>query len=368
MASRKSSLLLVRTITEIARKTPAATKPQQWVLQQVRSMSNLPESTVYGGPQSRSPWKRITLRHLGLKYEKKQAITVVTAYDYPSAVHVDEAGIDICLVGDSVGMVVHGHDTTLPVTMADMLLHCRAVARGANRPLLVGDLPFGSYEQSAQQAVESATRLLKEGGMDAVKMEGGGGSRVAAAKAIAEAGIAVMGHVGLTPQAISVMGGFRPQGRSAESALQVLEHALALQAVGCFSIVLECIPSPIAAAVTSALHIPTIGIGAGPFCSGQVLVYHDLLGMMQHPHHAKVTPKFCKQYASVGSIIQAALSEYREEVSSQAFPSAMHTPYRIDKAQTNAFLNELEKRGFHEAAEAASEAAQTCNITNNRQD
>jgi hypothetical protein len=151
MASRKTSLLLVRTITEIARKTPAATKPQQWVLQQVRSMSNLPESTVYGGPKSRSPWKRITLRHLGLKYEKKQAITVVTAYDYPSAVHVDEAGIDICLVGDSVGMVVHGHDTTLPVTMDDMLLHCRAVARGASRPLLVGDLPFGSYEQSAQQ-------------------------------------------------------------------------------------------------------------------------------------------------------------------------------------------------------------------------
>jgi 3-methyl-2-oxobutanoate hydroxymethyltransferase len=151
MASRKTSLLLVRTITEIARKTPAATKPQQWVLQQVRSMSNLPESTVYGGPKSRSPWKRITLRQLGLKYEKKQAITVVTAYDYPSAVHVDEAGMDICLVGDSVGMVVHGHDTTLPVTMDDMLLHCRAVARGANRPLLVGDLPFGSYEQSAQQ-------------------------------------------------------------------------------------------------------------------------------------------------------------------------------------------------------------------------
>ncbi|KAI5061068.1 hypothetical protein GOP47_0023573 [Adiantum capillus-veneris] len=265
-----------------------------------REYSNLPDATVYGGPKHQNPAKRVTLRHLASKYAKKEPISMLTAYDYPSAVHVDQAGIDICLVGDSVGMVVHGHDTTLPVTMDDMLLHCQAVARGARRPLLVGDLPFGSYEQSSAQAVENATRLLKEGKMDAVKLEGGYGSRVGAAKAIVEAGIAVMGHVGLTPQAISALGGFRPQGQTSSGAMTVLENALALQESGCFAIVLECLPSPVAAAVTSALSIPTIGIGAGPKCSGQVLVYHDILGMMQHPHYAKVTPKFCKRYAHIG--------------------------------------------------------------------
>ncbi|XP_057865459.1 3-methyl-2-oxobutanoate hydroxymethyltransferase 1, mitochondrial [Cryptomeria japonica] len=319
----------------------------------VRCMSNLPENTIYGGPKSQSPWKRITLKHLSEKYGKEEPITMVTAYDYPSAVHVDQAGIDICLVGDSAGMVVHGHDTTLPVTIEDMLLHCQAVARGARRPLLVGDLPFGSYEKSTEQAVGTAIKILKEGGMDAIKLEGGALSRVSAAQAIVEAGIAVMGHVGLTPQAISVLGGFRPQGRTAESAIKVLESALALQDAGCFSIVLECMPSPVAAAVTSALQIPTIGIGAGPSCSGQVLVYHDLLGMMQHPHHAKVTPKFCKQYAKIGDAINKALSEYREEVSSRSFPSEIHTPYRIDQSNMDTFVNELERRGLSKAASAA---------------
>ncbi|KAH7282914.1 hypothetical protein KP509_35G053100 [Ceratopteris richardii] len=257
-----------------------------------RSYSNLPCDTVYGGPKPQDPVKRVTLRHLASKYTKKKPITMLTAYDYPSAVHVDQAGIDICLVGDSVGMVVHGHDTTLPVTMDDMLLHCRAVARGARRSLLVGDLPFGSYEQSPSQAVANATRLLKEGGMDAVKLEGGYGSRVTAAKAIVEAGIAVMGHVGLTPQAISALGGFRPQGQTSSGAKMVLEHALALQESGCFAIVLECLPSPVSAAITSALKIPTIGIGAGSKCSGQVLVYHDILGMMQHPHYVKSHQSF----------------------------------------------------------------------------
>ncbi|AQK91102.1 3-methyl-2-oxobutanoate hydroxymethyltransferase 1 mitochondrial [Zea mays] len=204
-------------------------------------------------------------------------------------------------------MVVHGHDTTLPITLDIMLEHCRAVARGAPRPLLVGDLPFGCYESSAAQAVDSAVRVLKEGGMDAIKLEGGAPSRITAAKAIVEAGIAVMGHVGLTPQAISVLGGFRPQGKTVDSAIKVVETALALQEAGCFSVVLECVPAPVAAAATSALKIPTIGIGAGPFCSGQVLVYHDLLGMLQHPHHAKVTPKFCKQFGNVGDVINKAL-------------------------------------------------------------
>ncbi|GLJ07231.1 hypothetical protein SUGI_0062370 [Cryptomeria japonica] len=327
----------------------------------LRGMSNLPENAVYGGPQSQSPWKRITLNHLTAKYEKGNPITMVTAYDYPSAVHVDIAGIDICLVGDSVGMVVHGHDTTLPVTLEDMLLHCRAVARGASRPLLVGDLPFGSYEESKEQAVASAARMLKEGGMDAIKLEGGTPSRVTAARAIVEAGIAVMGHVGLTPQAISVLGGFRPQGRNVASATKVLESALALQDAGCFSIVLECVPSPVAAAVTSSLQIPTIGIGAGANCSGQVLVYHDLLQMMQHPHHALVTPKFCKHYGKIGAAINEALSKYRDEVVSKKFPSAAYTPYTINQPDLEGFITELRTRGLNKAATAAAAASEDDN-------
>ncbi|PKI56033.1 hypothetical protein CRG98_023573 [Punica granatum] len=251
-------------------------------------------------------------------------------------------------------MVVHGHDTTLPITLDEMLVHCRAVARGATRPLLVGDLPFGTYESSANQAVDTAVRVLKEGGMDAIKLEGGAPSRVTAAKVIVEAGIAVMGHVGLTPQAISVLGGFRPQGKNIASAVKVVETALALQEAGCFSLVLECVPATVAAAATSALRIPTIGIGAGPFCSGQVLVYHDLLGMLQHPHHAKVTPKFCKQFAHVGDVINKALTDYKEEVTSGSFPGPDHSPYKMSAADVNGFLNELQKMGLDKAASAAA--------------
>nr|KJB24788.1 hypothetical protein B456_004G160400 [Gossypium raimondii] len=177
-----------------------------------RCMSHVPENTVYGGPTPQTADRRVTLNQLKQKYKKGEPITVVTAYDYPSAVHLDIAGIDICLVGDSASMVVHGHDTTLPISLEEMLVHCRAVARGAKRPLLVGDLPFGTYETSTSQAVDTAVKVLREGGMDAIKLEGGSPSRITAAKAIVEAGIAVIGHVGLTPQAISVLGGFRPQG------------------------------------------------------------------------------------------------------------------------------------------------------------
>lgn len=283
---------------------------------------------------------------------------MVTAYDYPSAVHLDTAGIDICLVGDSAAMVVHGHDTTLPITLDEMIIHCRAVARGAKRPLLVGDLPFGSYESSTQQAVDSAVRILKDGGMDAIKLEGASPSRITAAKAIVEAGIAVIGHVGLTPQSISVLGGFRPQGRNVSSAVKVVETALALQNAGCFAVVLECVPPPVAAAATSVLGIPTIGIGAGPFCSGQVLVYHDLLGMLQHPHHAKVTPKFCKQYGRVGDVINKALVEYKDEVIKGSFPGPDHSPYKISASEVGGFLNELKQMGLDKAASAAAEAVE----------
>lgn len=283
---------------------------------------------------------------------------MVTAYDYPSAVHLDTAGIDVCLVGDSAAMVVHGHDTTLPISLDEMLVHCRAVARGAKRPLLVGDLPFGTYESNTHQAVDTAVRILKEGSMDAIKLEGGSPSRITAAKAIVEAGIAVMGHVGLTPQAISVLGGFRPQGRNVASAVKVVETAMALQEAGCFSVVLECVPPPVAAAATSVLGIPTIGIGAGPFCSGQVLVYHDLLGMMQHPHHAKVTPKFCKQYGLVGDVINKALLEYKEEVTNGSFPGPAYSPYKISANDVDAFAKELQKLGLNKAAEGATVAAE----------
>ena len=272
---------------------------------------------------------------------------------------MDQAGIDILLVGDSAAMVVHGHDTTLPVTLEEMLVHCRAAARGARRPLLVGDLPFGCYEASAKQAVGSAVRMLKEGGMDAVKLEGGSPSRVTAAKAVAEAGIAVMGHVGLTPQAISVLGGFRPCGRSAHEALEVIRRAQALQAAGCFSLVIECMPPAVAAAVTAAVDIPTIGIGAGPGCSGQVLVFHDLLGFMQHPHHAKVAPKFSKQYAAVGQVIHDALAAFREDVTSRQFPDQKHSPYTIPQDEADALARLLRAEGLGKAAQAVEEAAHT---------
>ncbi|KAG6748156.1 hypothetical protein POPTR_014G090500v4 [Populus trichocarpa] len=338
-------------------KSSSTLKPTT-LLRHLRFMSNVPENTVYGGPKPQNPHQRVTLTHLKQKHKKGDPITVVTAYDYPSAVHLDTAGIDVCLVGDSASMVVHGHDTTLPISLDEMLVHCRAVARGAKRPLLVGDLPFGTYESSSNQAVDTAVRILKEGGMDAIKLEGGSPSRITAAKAIVEAGIAVMGHVGLTPQAISVLGGFRPQGKNIASAVKVVETALALQEAGCFSVVLECVPAPVAAAATSALKIPTIGIGAGPFCSGQVLVYHDLLGMMQHPHHAKVTPKFCKQYAHVGDVINKALVEYKEEVANGSFPGPAHSPYKISETEINGFMSELQKLGLDKAAASTAAAAE----------
>jgi 3-methyl-2-oxobutanoate hydroxymethyltransferase len=315
-----------------------------------------PDATIYGGPQAPPP-RQVTLRTLRAKYGRSEPITMVTAYDYPSAAHVDAAGIDVLLVGDSAAMVVHGHDTTLPVTLDEMLSHCRAAARGARRCFLVGDLPFGSYETSARDAVLSAVRMLKEGGVDAVKLEGGSPARVEAARAIVEAGVAVMGHVGLTPQSVSAIGGFRPQAQAAEGALRVLEQARALQDAGCFSIVLECVPGPVAAAVTRALRVPTIGIGAGGGCSGQVLVYHDLLGMMSHPHHAKVAPKFCKQYARVGAEIQDALGRYRDEVASGAFPGRAFSPYALPGSEAGALAERLREQGDGELADVVAAAA-----------
>lgn len=315
-----------------------------------RLLSNQPLDTVYTGPAAPLP-RRVTLRTLREKYLKGVPLSMVTAYDYPSAVHVDQAGIDMLLVGDSAAMVVHGHDTTLPITLDEMLVHCRSVARGAKRPFLIGDLPFGTIETSPETAVSSAVRMMKEGGMDAVKIEGGFSNRVQAITAVVEAGVAVVGHVGLTPQSISVLGGFRPAGQSSEEALRVIQQAKSLERAGCCAVVLECVPQTVAAAATAELSIPTIGIGAGVGCSGQVLVYHDLLGMMQHPHHAKVTPKFCKQYARVGAVIQEALTRYAADVAERRFPSERYAPYSMGEGETQALFSRLKNAGMERAAE-----------------
>jgi 3-methyl-2-oxobutanoate hydroxymethyltransferase len=251
------------------------------------------------------------------------------------------ANIDVLLVGDSVGMVELGHDTTLPVTLDDMVHHCKAVSRGCRRPLLVGDLPFGCFEVDVRQAFASAARLLKEGGMDAVKIEGGK-ARQASIRAVVEGGVAVMGHVGLTPQSFSALGGFRAQGRTAKQALGVLADALAVQEAGAFAVVVECVPAVVAGEITKRLDVPTIGIGSGSRTDGQVLVYHDLLGMMQHPWHAAHALKFCKQYASVGSAINQALAAYRDEVRSGAFPGEEFSPYVIPPGETEMFMRGLE--------------------------
>jgi 3-methyl-2-oxobutanoate hydroxymethyltransferase len=322
----------------------------------LRKYSNVPEDLVYSGPKAPAP-TRVTLRTLQQKYQKGIPLTMITAYDYPSAVHVDMSGIDLLLVGDSSAMVVHGHDTTIPITLEEMITHCKAVARGARRPFIVGDLPFGCFEESKEQAVASAIKMMKEGWVDAVKVEGGFPARAHTVSAINEAGIAVVGHVGLTPQSISKLGGFRPAGRTASEALRVMKEAAALQEAGCIAIVLECIPSIVAAAITRELKIPTIGIGSGPQCSGQVLVFHDMLGFLQHPHHAKVTPKFCKKYANVGTDIQKALLEYVEDVESKGFPTEAHSPYAIPDGELHALGRALKKQGYTAAAKECLEGS-----------
>eukprot|EP00581_Thalassiosira_minuscula_P016057 CAMPEP_0183725642 /NCGR_PEP_ID=MMETSP0737-20130205/21074_1 /TAXON_ID=385413 /ORGANISM="Thalassiosira miniscula, Strain CCMP1093" /LENGTH=307 /DNA_ID=CAMNT_0025956701 /DNA_START=569 /DNA_END=1492 /DNA_ORIENTATION=+ len=277
---------------------------------------------------------------------------MVTAYDYPSAIHVDRAGIDIVLVGDSCAMVELGFETTQPITLDQMIHHCQAVKRGApNRPLLVGDMPFGSYEfENADIALRNAYRMVKEGGMDAVKFEGGSESRAKIVRHVVDGGVAVLGHVGLTPQAISVIGGFRAQGRTAARARSILDEALRLQDAGAFAVVLECVPGNVAAAVTNALEIPTIGIGAGGGTSGQVLVFHDLLGMLSHPHHEEFVPKFCKKYASVGIHINDGLAQFKKEVEEGIFPGNEYSPYVMSEEEAAMFEELVSKKDSAAAA------------------
>jgi 3-methyl-2-oxobutanoate hydroxymethyltransferase len=250
---------------------------------------------------------------------RQQAIVMVTAYDAPGGRLADEAGADLVLVGDSAAMTVLGHESTVPATMDEMLILTRAVARGASRPLVIADMPFGSFQVSDEDAVRNAIRFVKEAGADAVKLEGAG-AMLSRVRAIVAAGIPVMGHLGLTPQSATMLGGFKAQGRTAEKAIALLRDARALEAEGCFSLVLEAVPAPVAARITRELAIPTIGIGAGAECDGQVLVWHDLLGLYDGR-----AARFVKRYADVGDTIRAALSEYAADVRERRFPEEQHT-------------------------------------------
>ena len=251
--------------------------------------------------------------------EKGEKLTMLTAYDYSTAKLIDEAGINAILVGDSLGMVVLGYEDTLSVTMEDMIHHSAAVSRGIKDTLLITDMPFMSYQTSVYDAVVNAGRLVKEGHAQAVKLEGGK-EVCPQIKAIVDASIPVCAHLGLTPQSVNAFGGFKVQGKRAEAARQLLDEAAALEDAGCFAIVLEAIPAPLAAAITARVSVPTIGIGAGADCDGQVLVLHDMLGL-----YSEFTPRFVKRYAELGTLMEQAVRDYAEEVRSGAFPTPAHS-------------------------------------------
>jgi 3-methyl-2-oxobutanoate hydroxymethyltransferase len=269
---------------------------------------------------------RTTITRLREMKARGEKITFLTAYDYPTALLEDRAGIDMILVGDSAAMCMLGHDSTLPITMDEMITFARAVRRGAPDAFVVGDLPFLSYQVSDEDAVRSAGRFMAEARTDGVKLEGGerATERV---RAITRAGIPVMGHIGLTPQSQSQLGGFRAQGRDAEAAFALVRDAEAIQEAGAFALLIEAVPAPVAALVTERLHIPVLSLGAGPDCDGQLLIAHDLLGLFE-----AFTPRFVERYAEVSKVMLDAFSRYREDVRSGAFPTAEHT-YGIDDAQ-----------------------------------
>jgi 3-methyl-2-oxobutanoate hydroxymethyltransferase len=295
-------------------------------------------------PPSYASWThgKLPLTEVAEMKRRGQKIVMVTAYDAPGGRLADAAGVDIILVGDSAAMVVLGHDSTVPATVEEMLVLTRAVTRGAVRPLVVADMPFGSFQVSDEAALANAIRFVKEGGADAVKLEGAGAT-LSRVRTIVDAGIPVMGHIGLTPQSATMLGGFKAQGRTAAKARRLFTDAQALERAGCFSLVLEAVPAPVAARITEAVSIPTIGIGAGAGCDGQVLVYHDLLGYQEGG------PRFVKQYAKLGPEIQAALERYADDVRTGAFPEARHT-YAIPAEELELFEAELleERRTEHE--------------------
>ena len=279
--------------------------------------------------------KKVTTLSLRQKKERGEIITMLTAYDYPTALAMDQAGIDVILVGDSLAMVVLGYENTLPVTMDEMLHHSRAVARGAKSALLIGDMPFMSYQVSVEEATRNAGRFLQQGGMDAIKLEGGR-ERAEAVRSITSAGIPVMGHIGLTPQSINQLGGFRAQGKTAIAARRLVEDALVLEEAGCFSLVLESVPARLAELISKKISIPTIGIGAGAGCDGQVLVTHDLLGLFE-----RFTPKFVKKYADFHHEMQKAFTDYIEDVETKRFPAQEHT-VEMDDKEWDALLKDID--------------------------
>jgi 3-methyl-2-oxobutanoate hydroxymethyltransferase len=267
---------------------------------------------------------------LPLLREKKRLgdpIVMITAYDYPSARAAEAAGVDLVLVGDSAATTVLGHNATTPVELEEMLVLARAVRRGLHTPLLIGDLPFGSYEVSDEQAIGTAMRMVKEAGCEVVKLEGGGEASVRRVRAIVGAGVPVMGHVGLTPQTSTALGGWKAQGRTAEAAMRIAEEALALQQAGCFALVFEAIPSAVTQELMPSIEVPVIGIGAGPATDGQVLVFHDLLGIREG-----LGPRFVKRYASLQQEMDAGVAAFAEDVRTRRYPAPEHT-YSIDPGE-----------------------------------
>jgi 3-methyl-2-oxobutanoate hydroxymethyltransferase len=284
-----------------------------------------------GGPADRH---KISLTDIAGMKRRRERIAMVTVYDAPAARLADLSGVELVLVGDSAAMTMLGHESTIPVTVDEMLMLTRAVTRGARRPVVVADLPFGSFQISDEAAIANAVRFIKEAGADAVKLEGAG-RMLSRVRAILEAGVPVMGHVGLTPQSAMLLGGLKAQGRTARAAQQFVHDALALEHAGCFAVVVEAVPAPVAARITEALTIPTIGIGAGPSCDGQVLVWHDLLGIT-----AGRVPKFVKQYADLAGMIRSALEAYVADVRSGKFPEAQHT-YAMSEDEREQFESAL---------------------------
>jgi 3-methyl-2-oxobutanoate hydroxymethyltransferase len=278
-------------------------------------MEKIAMSTTSKGSASRG---KVSVQTLLSKKTRGEPITFLTAYDYPTAVALDRSGIDGILVGDSLGMVVLGYENTLPVTMQEMLHHCRAVSRGVSRAHLVGDMPFMSYQASISAALRNAGCLLQKGGMDAVKLEGGR-DRVPAIKAIISAGIPVMGHLGLTPQSVHQLGGWKLQATSKEAAKVLIEDSLILEDAGCYALVLEAVPVEVAGLISKRLAIPVIGIGAGIGCDGQILVTHDMLGLFD-----RFTPSFVKKYADLFSEMERAFREYIVDVKERRFPASVH--------------------------------------------
>lgn len=281
--------------------------------------------------------KKIVIPDLAAKKREGKPITMLTAYDYPMARLVDDAGIDMILVGDSLGMVVLGYDSTVPVTMDEMIHHSKAVRRGTKYAFLVGDMPFGSYQVSKEEAVKNAMRFMKEAGCDAIKLEGGD-EVIDATIAIVNAGIPVLGHLGLTPQTISKLGGFKIQGKTAEAAQGLIDQALRLERAGCFAVVLECVPDKVAKIVTERLSIPTIGIGAGKYCDGQVLVLNDMVGLFD-----RFVPKFVKQYVKLSHSIAEGLKKYKDEVEKRAYPGEEHI-FTIKDEELKK-LNKMKRKG-----------------------